>query len=278
MMKFTENLYTTQWLDLVFQNRNKSYGAYQLRKHNNETTTKAFVYACILLSSMIILPWVYGQMRRTMPVIEIPQLPDPVEVNLTRIEEKRPVAPPPVQPPAPQVPLQSIQYTNMVVAPADQTTIEPPNQTQIAQSVISTVTAAGADATGRNQVEIPAGAAGGNGVTEIPSETTIFSIDAIESYPEFPGGQEAFIKFLRRNLKYPGMAVESGIQGKVILSFVIERNGELSHIKVIRGIGSGCDEEAIRVLTKSPQWKPGIQNDQKVRVAYTLPINFSLSN
>lgn len=278
MMNFNENLYTTQWLDLVFQNRNKSYGAYQLRKQNNETTTKAFAYACILLSSMIILPWVYGQMSRTMPLIEIPLPPDPVEVNLSRIEEAKPIAPPPVQPPVPRVPLQRIQYTNMVVAPASHTNIEPPNQTELTQSVISTITAAGADATGTNPVEIPAVVQGGTAIAEVPSETAIFAIDAIESYPKFPGGQEAFIKFLQKNLKYPGMAVESGIQGKVILSFIIERSGELSHIKIVRGIGSGCDEEAVRVLSRSPQWEPGIQNNQKVRVAYTLPINFSLSN
>ncbi len=86
------------------------------------------------------------------------------------------------------------------------------------------------------------------------------------------------MKFLRKNLRYPGNAAELGIQGKVFLSFVIEKNGDLSHIKVLRGIGSGLDEEAVRVLSKSPQWKPGIQNNQKVRVAYTLPINFSLTN
>ena len=278
MINFNENLYTTQWLDLVFQKRNKSYGAYQLRKHNNETTTKAFFYACILFSSVIILPWVYGQMAHTMPTIEIPQLPDPVEVSLTKIHELKPVIPPATPPPPRQIPLQSIQYDNMVVGPADQANIEPPTQIQLAQSVISTVTTAGADATGINPVEILTGVPGGTGVIETPSETTIFSIDAIERYPEFPGGQEAFVKFLRKNLRYPGMAAEAGIQGKVLLSFVIERNGNLSHIKVIRGIGGGCDEEAARVLSKSPQWKPGMQNKQAVRVAYNLPINFSLSN
>lgn len=167
---------------------------------------------------------------------------------------------------------------SMVVVPADPTNIEPPTQVKISQSVIGTETTAGADATGINRVEIQNGVPGGIGVAETQPETTIFSIDAIETYPEFPGGKEAFVKFLRRHLRYPGMAAETGIQGRVILGFVIERNGDLSNIKVVRGIGSGCDEEAIRVLSKSPQWKPGIQNKQNVRVAYTLPINFSISN
>jgi len=278
MINFNENLYTTQWLDLVFQDRNKSYGAYQLRKNNNETTSMAFFYACMLFSALIVVPWVYGQMAHTMPTIPIPQLPDPVEVSFAKIHDPKPITPPAALPPAMQMPLKSIQYTRMVVAPVDLTNIEPPTQLAVSQSVISTVTSAGADATSINHLEILNGVPGGTGVAETPSETAIFSIDAIESYPEFPGGQEAFVKFLRKNLRYPGIAAESGIQGKVILSFVIETNGDLSHIKVMRGIGSGCDEEAIRVLSKSPQWKPGIQNKRNVRVAYTLPINFSLSN
>ncbi len=77
MINFTENLYKNQWLELVFQNRNKTYGAYDLRKHNGETTSKALFYACVLFSSLIILPWLYGQAVRTAPAIEIPQFSDP---------------------------------------------------------------------------------------------------------------------------------------------------------------------------------------------------------
>jgi protein TonB len=278
MINFNENLYTTQWLDLVFENRNKAYGAYQLRKKNSETTMKAFFYACILFSSIIILPWAVGQMTGTMPAIQVPRLDEATEVSLTKIHQPKPLTTTPAQLPARKTALQSIQYTNIVVAPADESNTEPPTQTQLAQSLISTVTTAGADATDVNPIEVPTGVPSGTGMADIPSETTIFPIDAIETYPEFPGGQEAFIKFLRRNLRYPGIAAENGIRGKVFLSFVIERNGNLSNIKVLRGIGSGCDEEAVRVLSKSPQWKPGVQNKQTVRVAYNIPINFSLSN
>ncbi len=277
MINFNENLYTTQWLDLVFQNRNKAYGAYQLRKHNNETMTKAFFYASIAFSTLVIFPWVYGQMAGKMPSIEIPQAPEPLEVNLTKIHELKPPVLPAKSSPATKIPLKTVQYTKMVVAPASQVNIEPPSQDEVHRSVISTTNSEGADAKGVNPVEIPTGSTAGTGV-EIPSETAVYDMHAIEKYPEFPGGQEAFIKFLRKNLRYPGLAAENGIQGKVILSFIIERSGQLSQIKVMRGIGSGCDEEAMRVLSKSPQWKPGVQNNQNVRVAYTLPINFSLSN
>ncbi len=212
-----------------------------------------------------------------MPAVEVPKLADPVEVRLARIHDPQPVKPPSKLPPATEIPLKQIQYTRMVVAPADHVNIEPPSQLDISTSVVSSVTTNGADAKGLDLVEIPQGVAANAGAVA-PSDSDIFSVDAIQKYPEFPGGQDAFIKFLRKNLRYPGMAAENGIQGKVILSFIIEKNGNLSQIKVIRGIGSGCDQEAVRVLSRSPQWDPGIQNNQPVRVAYTLPINFSLSN
>ncbi len=275
MINFNENLYTTQWLDLVFQNRNKSYGAYELRKRNNETTARAFAYACILFSALIIVPWIYGQIAQTAPAIKIPHTPDPVEVTLTKIKEENRITPPPAQT-VKHEPLKAVQYTSMVVAPAAIDNIEPPSQLQIAQSVISTVTTAGADASNINPVELPVGIQGGSGIAESPSESTIFTLDAIEKYPEFPGGQEAFVKYLSRNLRYPGIAAEKGIQGKVMVSFIIESNGELSHIKILRSIGGGCDDEAMRVLARSPKWKPGIQNKQNVRVAYNIPINFKL--
>ncbi|HEY1008717.1 MAG: TonB family protein [Daejeonella sp.] len=275
MINFNQNLYTTQWLDLVFQNRNKSYGAYELRKHNNETTAKAFAYASILFAGLIVFAWIYGQIGQTIPPVPTAQTPDPVEVSLAKIQEEKPLIPPPAQA-ARQKPLQSIQYTTMVVAPPAADNIEPPSRLDISQSVISTITASGTDATGINHLEQPAGVPGGTGTAETVSENTIYSLDAIEKYPEFPGGQEAFAKYLSRHLRYPGMAAEHGIQGKVLVSFIIERNGELSHIKILRSIGGGCDEEAMRVLAKSPKWAPGLQNNQSVRVAYNIPINFKL--
>jgi protein TonB len=88
---------------------------------------------------------------------------------------------------------------------------------------------------------------------------------------------EAFYKYLGKAIKYPSVARENGTQGRVIVSFVCERDGSLTDVKVARGIGDGCDEEAIRVIKASPHWKPGIQNGRPVRVAYSVPIMFTLS-
>ena len=100
---------------------------------------------------------------------------------------------------------------------------------------------------------------------------------SVEVLPEFSGGMAGWGKYLQANLKYPAEAKSRNITGRVILAFVVEKNGSLSDIKVLRGIGGGADEEAVRVLKTSPNWKPGIQNGRPVRVAYTMPIFFQLA-
>ncbi|TSD63884.1 TonB family protein [Inquilinus sp. KBS0705] len=100
---------------------------------------------------------------------------------------------------------------------------------------------------------------------------------AVEQQPTFPGGQIAFEKYIAKNIKYPTKARESKTEGRVIITFVVEKDGSLSDFKVVRGLGNGTDEEALRVLQQSPNWKPGVQNGRLVRVQYTIPINFSLT-
>lgn len=105
-------------------------------------------------------------------------------------------------------------------------------------------------------------------------EQEIFTI--VESMPEFPGGQQAMLEFIARNIKYPPLARESGIQGRVFVNFVVEPDGSVSNVKVIRGIGGGCDEEAVRVVQSMPKWIPGRQRGKPVRVSFNLPVRFTL--
>ena len=106
------------------------------------------------------------------------------------------------------------------------------------------------------------------------STDTIF--DVVETMPEFPGGMEAMMKYLSENIKYPEQAKEDGISGRVFIQFVIEKDGSVSNVKVLKRIGGGCDEEAVRVVKAMPKWKPGIQKGKPVRVSYNLPLNFKL--
>jgi periplasmic protein TonB len=109
---------------------------------------------------------------------------------------------------------------------------------------------------------------------EVVEEAPIFTV--VESMPEFPGGFQELYNFLGNNIKYPVMAKESGIQGRVFVTFVVERDGSITDVRIIRGIGGGCDEEAIRVVESMPKWQPGKQRGKPVRVQYNLPVRFTL--
>ncbi len=106
-------------------------------------------------------------------------------------------------------------------------------------------------------------------------EDVIFTV--VEDQPGFPGGEEARIRFLQENLRYPQMAREAGIQGTVFVTFVVERDGSVTDVRVLRGIGGGCDEEAVRVVRNMPRWEPGRQRGQPVRVQFNMPIRFVLN-
>jgi protein TonB len=109
---------------------------------------------------------------------------------------------------------------------------------------------------------------------ESAEEQQIFMV--VESMPAFPGGESELHRYLAENIKYPQMAKESGIQGRVFVTFVVEKNGSVTDVKVLRGIGGGCDEEAIRVVKNMPKWTPGKQRGKPVRVQFNLPVKFTL--
>ncbi|MCL2040884.1 MAG: energy transducer TonB [Bacteroidales bacterium] len=109
---------------------------------------------------------------------------------------------------------------------------------------------------------------------EVPPEDEPFLI--VEQNPEYTGGDAARLNFLRNNIKYPQVAREIGIQGTVYVSFVVEKDGSITQVTILRGIGGGCDEEAIRVTKLMPKWKPGKQRGKEVRVSYNMPIKFTL--
>lgn len=100
----------------------------------------------------------------------------------------------------------------------------------------------------------------------------------VEVMPEFPGGQEAMFAYIGKELKYPEEAIDKGIEGTVIVAFVVERDGSIGDAKVLRGIGGGCSEEALRVVQGMPTWRPGVQGGMVVRTSFNLPIRFKLQD
>ena len=110
------------------------------------------------------------------------------------------------------------------------------------------------------------------------AEPPVYNSGVLDFPPEFKGGQAQLAKYLNKNIRYPSKARDQHIQGRVFISFIVETNGDLSNLTVIRGIGSGCDEEAVRVLRNSPNWKPGMLDGKAVRTSYVLPIIFQLTD
>jgi len=106
------------------------------------------------------------------------------------------------------------------------------------------------------------------------AETGVYTV--VEQMPEYPGGMNAMMSYLSSNITYPQQAKNDTVTGRVFINFIIEKDGSVTNVKVLRGIGSGCDEEAVRVISSMPKWKPGVQNGEAVRVSYNIPIKFAL--
>ncbi|MES1225055.1 MAG: TonB family protein, partial [Bacteroidota bacterium] len=169
--------------------------------------------------------------------------------------------PPPVIPPPPVQ--QTIKFTPPKVVKDEEVEEPPPTQEETKEVQVATETHEG----DKNAVELPP-------ETPVEDEGKIFTI--VEEMPSFPGGEEEMLKYVARNIKYPPVARENGITGRVYVNFYVDKDGKVQNAKVVRGIGGGCDEEALRVVRSMPQWKPGKQNGRAVNVNYNLPINFTL--
>jgi protein TonB len=171
--------------------------------------------------------------------------------------------PPPVIPPPPVV--QTIKFTPpKVVKDEDVKEEPPPTQEEMKDVQISTTTQEG-----EKVVDLPPETPVGD-----PDEGKVFTI--VEEMPAFPGGEGKMLEYIAKNIKYPPVARENGIQGRVYVTFVVDKDGKIKDAKVLRGIGGGCDEEALRVVKTMPEWKPGRQNGRSVQVQYNLPVNFVL--
>lgn len=267
------DLYKAEWLDLVFDHRNKAYGAYELRKSYSQTMTKAMGLSFIAVALLIAASFVFR--AKPQPVYKfVPvDLKTPV---VPPVEAKPKKADPPksVDPPAPAVQVKTTAIPTHV-AVDNQPTVDPPAIDQI-KGPIGSANVDGPDKGLENQMDQGKSSGGGNGPA--PSDETIHSTgESLDVMPEPVGGAAAWAKFLQKNLRFPAVAQDNGVSGRVLLSFVIEKDGSLSNIVVDRKAGYGFDEEALRVLKLAKAWKPGMQNGQAVRVKYTIPINFQLT-
>lgn len=257
------DIFDKGWLDIVFEGRNKSYGAYELRKKNASTSLIAMGIGAIVFAFAVATPLIADfisnsssdddqAVNKKIVTIKLPPKAKPIE-NL-----------PPPPPPPPKV--DQVRFVPPVVAKKEDITEEPPKTKELEKVEVSNKTQEGnPDApqslgdTGKG----PIGAA----ETE---DNSIHQMAGLEVKPEFPGGIDKFYKFVGSEFAPPE---DSGFPGgKIIVTFIVEKNGALTDIKVLRDPGYSTKQEAIRVLKACRKWNPGVQNGKPVRVLYSLPI------
>ncbi len=267
----------------VFENRNKSYGAYAIRGEYSDNMSKGMFYSFALVLAIFMSGYYFSpEQKDIIEEIFLPNTETKEVVETAKIIPPRPIE---VQPAA-ATPIteRQVAFTANVSVVDDKKTIVDaniPTVDNLKNAVISNVDHNGIESGSGNALgPTNATPTNGNGTspTEIPAPPKATSpVPYASIMPAFPGGPDALYKYLMENIKYPAMARESGIEGTVVLQFVVSNTGNISDIKLMRGIGGGCDEEAMRVVKKMPVWKPGNHNNVNVAVRMTIPVKYKLN-
>ncbi len=263
------DIFSNEWCDLIFEKKNQGYGAFDHRRRSARRHAIALTIASIVFILGI-----------TGPSLIRSILPKQKEVDTTvrKLTEIKIEKPPQenilkeIPPPPPPV-RNTIKFTPPVIKPDEM--VAEADEPKMQKEVVEEKAAIGTVNFDKGTDDVAAPIAK-KAVTEITEEVEQPFV-VVEQMPQFPGGEKEMMKFIKANLKYPVIAQEMGVSGTVIVNFVVGRDGKISRIKVMRGIGSGCDEEAIRVLEKMPAWSPGKQGGKPVLVSYTIPIKFVLN-
>lgn len=247
--------------DLVFENRNREYGAYKIRKKYNRTVLWAMLVGVLILSTAIITPYVMATVNKN----RVQKEEKAVQAEMEKLDQpNQEVAPPPPPPPPPAEAQAQVKYVAPVVV--DSVKADEKSTLATVDDVKETVT----DEAVVEVVEQPK-----EEVQEEAKEEEVFLV--VEEMPSFGSGDaNGFRTWVSQNMKYPEVAAENGIQGRVFVQFVVEADGRLTNVRVIRGVDPALDKEAIRVIESSPKWNPGKQRGKPVRVSYTFPITFVL--
>jgi periplasmic protein TonB len=264
-------------LDIVFQNRNRAYGAYQIRREYPEYMRKALLSGVALILLAFAGPYIFakvaGAFERAKPVEVVAEMGPPPDID--------PNTPPPPPPPPVVTPPPPVRTTVAFVPPVvkkDEEVVEEKQQDieelKENKADISTKTVEGTPDAAPDVVEPTELKVVEEKKPEPVEDETIH--DYVEKPPSFPGGEAELLKFLAENIKYPALAKESNISGRCILSFIVNKKGDIEDVKVLKDIGGGCGKEAMRVVNSMPRWNVGEQNGHSVKVRYTLPVQFRL--
>lgn len=277
------DLTSKEWRDIVFEGKNKDFGAYKLREASPARHTKAILsvliaVAIILVLLILSLTGVFAKAEDDEVAITTEQEVVTYDVPDEEMEEEEEIFIPQEEPEeiiAPEEVANSQQVTELLIVDDDK--IDESKQVKDTEKVLENEAAIGS-------VDVTEGVNDLNKtiiteqVIEEPKvvDEQPMSIAMVEQKPEFPGGEAAMYKWLSDNIVYPSAASEEGVQGRVVVEFVVDRDGSITNVKVVRQRHPALDKEALRVIKAMPKWIPGRNNGQPVKVTYTLPVTFKL--
>jgi protein TonB len=251
-----------RWDDIVFEGRNQSYGAYVIRSIYSRNLLIAVIVTIVFVALLVYGPAIAAMLKGDEVVEKAP----PKKLVYTDLS-----APPPIdkpKPPPPQIQLPKLQKVIKFVPPKvvkEEVVEEVPTIEEIKQNEVAAVEVEGpTDIVFEEPVE-----------AVVEDDNQVFTV--VEQQPEFEGGYEQMMNFIRKNMRYPASARRMGVDGTVYVQFVVGKDGTINEVKTIRGISADCDKEAERVVNMMPKWKPGRQNGKPVFVRFVLPIRFKLN-
>lgn len=263
---------SAEWLELVFEGKNKNYGAFRMRNTSGKRHRNAMILVFLFVCFIALLPTLIKTIESLRPPREI--IDEKRELaDLQKIEEmvkKENIVEQQNAPPPP--PLKStIQFTVPEITdeeiPEDQG-LRSQDDVVEAKQAISIANVIGND--DENGVDIK----------DLDQHAVVVEaeiLSSVEVMPQFPGGEEEMMRYIASNLRYPTMAMEMGVEGRVVVRFVVNKNGEVSSVEVIRSLDPACDKEAMRVIKSMPKWIPGRQGGRAVSVYYNIPIVYKLN-
>ena len=271
------DLIENSWVELVFEGKNHAYGAYQLRKETGKRNLQALAVMFAIGLAIAIFVAVKGvvenAMRQNVAVeadVELSKLAEKKEAKVEKREE------PKIEKIEVERVKSSVKFTAPEIKKDEE--VKPEEEIKSQEDLSKTNTAIGAfDVKGNDEAagevlkakEVIA-------QPEPPKEEETKVFDVVEQMPSFPGGPSALFEYLSKNIKYPVVAEENGVQGRVIVTFVVEKDGSITDVRVVKSVDPSLDKEAQRVVKSMPRWIPGKQNGSAVRVKYTVPVTFRL--
>ncbi len=274
------DLIDNRWSDLMFENRNKEYGAYVLRRQTTARNIKSIITVLILFAIVMVYMVAknayddyQAKHQAQTQVTELTALQE--QKKEAKVERKEIVKQEKIEQVVEKV-KSSIKFTAPVIKKDDE--VRPEDEMKSQDEIMNSKVAVGfANVIGNDESgEVLKAKEMIINEPVKPKEEENKVFDVVEQMPSFPGGMAALMAYLQKSIKYPPVAEENGIQGRVVCTFVVERDGSVTDVRVAKSVDPSLDKEAVRVVSAMPRWIPGKQNGQSVRVKYTLPVTFRL--